>query len=98
MDMQVTKHTHARDGIVASRPGRKSAFSKALFFPAKLIVSAACFWYVLRQINVTERSALCRPSMSAGRHFLSRLPWRKSPSSRCACGRLCRSLRQSRCD
>ena len=42
------------DGIVASRPGRKSAFSKALFFAAKLIVSAACFWYVLRQINATE--------------------------------------------
>jgi glycosyltransferase 2 family protein len=42
------------DDIVASRPGRKSAFSKALFFAAKLIVSAACFWYVLRQINATE--------------------------------------------
>jgi len=42
------------DDIVASRPGRKSAFSKALFFAAKLIVSAACFWYVLRQMNLTE--------------------------------------------
>jgi hypothetical protein len=42
------------DDIVASRPGRKSAFSKALFFAAKLIVSGACFWYVLRQMNLTE--------------------------------------------
>ena len=26
----------------------------ALFFAGKLIVSAACFWYALRQINVSE--------------------------------------------
>jgi glycosyltransferase 2 family protein len=54
MDMQLQRIPTLVDDIVAARPGRKSAFSKALFFAAKLIVSAACFWYVLSQINVTE--------------------------------------------
>jgi Lysylphosphatidylglycerol synthase TM region len=54
MDMQSQSIPTLVDDIAASRPGRKSAFRKALFFAAKLIVSAACFWYVLRQINVTE--------------------------------------------
>jgi len=42
------------DKIDASPPNRRRAFTKALFFASKLIVSAACFWYVLRQINVSE--------------------------------------------
>jgi hypothetical protein len=42
------------DEIGASPAVRKSAFTKALFFAGKVIVSAACFWYVLRQINLTE--------------------------------------------
>ena len=54
MDMQLQGTPTLVDDIVASGPGRKSAFSKALFFAAKLIVSAACFWYVLRQMNLTE--------------------------------------------
>jgi glycosyltransferase 2 family protein len=54
MDMQVQSTPILLNDIVASRPRRKSAFHKALFFAAKLIVSAACFWYVLRQIDVTE--------------------------------------------
>jgi glycosyltransferase 2 family protein len=54
MDLKLQGTPTLVDGTAAPRPGRKSAFSKALFFAAKLIVSAACFWYVLRQINVTE--------------------------------------------
>jgi glycosyltransferase 2 family protein len=33
---------------------RSNAFTRALFFAGKLIVSAACFWYALRQIDVSE--------------------------------------------
>ena len=43
----------AADEIGSSRPARSGRFAK-LFFSGKLIVSAACFWYVLRQINVSE--------------------------------------------
>jgi uncharacterized membrane protein YbhN (UPF0104 family) len=42
------------DDIHATPPDRRNAFTKALFFAAKLIASAACFWYALRQINVSE--------------------------------------------
>lgn len=42
------------DEIDLSRPNRSGYFAKPLFFAGKLIVSAACFWYVLRQIDVSE--------------------------------------------
>ena len=35
------------------RPARNK-FAKQLLFAGKLIITAACFWYVLRQINVSE--------------------------------------------
>jgi uncharacterized membrane protein YbhN (UPF0104 family) len=33
------------------RPDRSSGFAKPLFFAVKLIVTATCFWYVLRRVN-----------------------------------------------
>jgi glycosyltransferase 2 family protein len=54
MDMQVQGTPTLADEIDASPPDRKSAVTKALFFAGKLIVSAACFWYALRQIDVSE--------------------------------------------
>ncbi len=41
--------------LVLSRPARNDSFAKLLVFAGKLIVSAACFWYVLRQINSSGR-------------------------------------------
>jgi len=37
----------------ASR-GRRSRLSEVLFFAAKLLISAACFWLVFRQVNVRD--------------------------------------------
>ena len=54
MDTQVQGTLSLADELRAAPPDRKRAFTKALFFVGKLIVSAACFWYVLRQINVSE--------------------------------------------
>ena len=54
MDTQVLGTPRLADEISASPRERSSAFTKALFFAGKLIVSAACFWYALRQIHVSE--------------------------------------------
>jgi glycosyltransferase 2 family protein len=42
------------DEISLSQPGRTDGGVKPLVLIGKLIFSAACFWYVLRQINVSE--------------------------------------------
>jgi hypothetical protein len=68
---------------------RSNAFTRALFFAGKLIVSAACFWYALRQIDVSE-AVRTLPSFDS----LSPSPWRKSRSSRCACSRSCMRSRR----
>jgi len=54
MDAQVLETPALADEVDASAPDRKNAISKALFFAGKLIVSAACFWYALRQIDMSE--------------------------------------------
>jgi uncharacterized membrane protein YbhN (UPF0104 family) len=54
MAMEVQSTSRLTDRIDAAPPDRGSAFTKAIFFAGKLIVSAVCFWYVLRQINVSE--------------------------------------------
>ena len=54
MDTQVLGTPRLADDIDASPPDQRNAFTTALFFAGKLIVSAACFWYALRQINVSE--------------------------------------------
>jgi len=54
MDTQVLGTPRLADDIDATPSDRRNAFTKALFFAGKLIVSAACFWYALRQINVSE--------------------------------------------
>jgi len=42
------------DELVPPHPDRGNRLAKHLFFAGKLIVSAACFWYVLRHISVNE--------------------------------------------
>lgn len=42
------------DEIASSRLHRGDRFRKLFFFAAKLIFSAICFWYVLRQISISE--------------------------------------------
>jgi len=54
MDEAVQSEPRITRKTSASPPDRRNAFTKALFFAGKLIVSAACFWYVLRQMNVGE--------------------------------------------
>ena len=54
MDTQVLGTPRLADDIDPSPPDRRNAFTTALFFAGKLIVSAACFWYALRQINMSE--------------------------------------------
>jgi glycosyltransferase 2 family protein len=54
MYTEVQSTSRLADKIDASPPHRSRAFAKAIFFASKLLVSAACFWYVLRQINVSE--------------------------------------------
>ena len=54
MDTQVLGTPRLADEVGASGPDRRNTFTKALFFAGKLIVSAACFWYALRQIDVSE--------------------------------------------
>ena len=54
MDTQVLGTPRLADEVGASGPDRKKTLTKALFFAGKLIVSAACFWYALRQIDVSE--------------------------------------------
>ena len=54
MDTQVLETPSGADAVDVSAPDRKRAFTKALIFAGKLLVSAACFWYALRQIDVTE--------------------------------------------
>jgi hypothetical protein len=54
MDTQVLGTSRLADEIDGSTPERRNVFTKALFFAGKLIVSAACFWYALRQIDVSE--------------------------------------------
>jgi hypothetical protein len=51
MDTQVLGTPRLADDIDAPPPDRRKAFTTALFFAGK---SAACFWYALRQINVSE--------------------------------------------
>src|SRR5690349_13613553 len=53
MDSQLLGSPRLADEMSAPAE-RSSAFTKALFFAGKLIVSAACFWYALRQIDVSE--------------------------------------------
>ena len=45
MDTQALGTPRLADDIHATPPDRRNAFTKALFFAAKLIASAACFWY-----------------------------------------------------
>jgi glycosyltransferase 2 family protein len=52
MDTQVLVTPRLADEVGAPRPNRRNT-SKALFFAGKLIVSAACFWYALRQIDMS---------------------------------------------
>ena len=54
MDTQALGTPRLADDIDPSPPDRRNAFTTALFFAGKLIVSAACFWYALRQINISE--------------------------------------------
>lgn len=54
MDTQVLGTPRLADEISASPRERSGVFTKALFFAGKLIVSAACFWYALRQIDLSE--------------------------------------------
>ena len=54
MDTQALGTPRLADDIDPSPPDRRNAFTTALFFASKLIVSAACFWYALRQINMSE--------------------------------------------
>jgi uncharacterized membrane protein YbhN (UPF0104 family) len=54
MNIQVEGAPALADDRDPSSPDRKSAFSKALFLAAKVIVSAGCFWYALRQIDLGD--------------------------------------------
>jgi hypothetical protein len=54
MDTQVLETPALAAEADASARDRSNAFTKALFFAGKLIVSAACFWYALHQIDVRE--------------------------------------------
>ena len=54
MDTQVLGTPRLADEVGASGPDRKKTLTKALFFAGKLIVSAACFWYALRQIDMRD--------------------------------------------
>jgi hypothetical protein len=54
MDTEVLESFKPAAEVDALVPDRKNAFTKALFFAGKLVVSAACFWYALRQINLSE--------------------------------------------
>ena len=49
-----TRYAEPRGRTRRGAAARKRAFTKALFFVAKLTLSAACFWYVLRHIDVSE--------------------------------------------
>ena len=52
MDTQVLGTRRLAEEVGASGAKRRKTFTKALFFAGKLIVSAACFWYALRQTGV----------------------------------------------
>jgi uncharacterized membrane protein YbhN (UPF0104 family) len=54
MDTQVPETPALAAEADASARDRSNAFTKALFSAGKLIVSSACFWYALRQIDVRE--------------------------------------------
>jgi glycosyltransferase 2 family protein len=54
MDTRVLETPTLAAEVDASAPDRRNAFTKALFFAGKFVVSAACFWYALRQIDVSE--------------------------------------------
>jgi glycosyltransferase 2 family protein len=54
MDTRVLETPALAAQVDAPARDRSNAFTGALFFAGKLIVSAACFWYALRQVDVSE--------------------------------------------
>jgi hypothetical protein len=54
MDTQIPGTPRLADEVGASVTDRRNRITKAVFFAGKLIVSAACFRYALRQIDMSE--------------------------------------------
>lgn len=54
MDTQVLGTPTLAAEVDAAAPDRRNTFTQASLFVGKLVVSAACFWYALRQIDVSE--------------------------------------------